>query len=567
MKKLQYQPPPAFNVPGNAPPSPPSDVPVQPPQPRVAQVKRPQAPKASTRPKTSRNVQQDRHAFEYTVKNFDELFDDAEWEKLYANAETINGCSAAEYRAGWEGISKGTNRSAEQWRQYFEKVVLPQWERDSAAKRKIVKESYEKRLAEGDLPGEGEAEEEEEPQESQKSQNERRDMPRDQVDGAADPSTPQTTAAHKKRKQMDVEDAVEDTIPSSATAIQSTPQYLRSAYQSAKRQIKGILTRRAPEDTESVKRRKIASPDPEKRPAEIPQQIVEISSADTSAANSQPVSQDEDLSGEEQTERPIQDEQDEDEDEEFDLADLAAIPPPPGVSEAAELSDSPSSSPTPRAARHKATEFDTQAILASPSQEASLSALPLPSRFTQLEGEEEVESEKLASDALEVASDASTTQSLKEFRLSTKEESPPFSSVPLAQNEPLELSSLGLPSSEPPSSPVSDVSEDPDPPLELDELDAYFEEQNGEGFTDDFITAALKHTRWRPDLATEVLAAWMKQQPLPVKRGIWSQEDDEDVEQGDGVALTRLKQKHTVNGWGGITERLNFLGSLRSRGS
>jgi hypothetical protein len=52
---------------------------------------------------------------------------------------------------------------------------------------------------------------------------------------------------------------------------------------------------------------------------------------------------------------------------------------------------------------------------------------------------------------------------------------------------------------------------------------------------------------------------------LPYQRGIWSIQDDEAVESGDGVALAKLERKHTLDGWGGITERLRFLEGYRSR--
>jgi hypothetical protein len=52
---------------------------------------------------------------------------------------------------------------------------------------------------------------------------------------------------------------------------------------------------------------------------------------------------------------------------------------------------------------------------------------------------------------------------------------------------------------------------------------------------------------------------------LPYQRGIWSIQDDEAVESGDGVALAKLERKHTLDGWGGITERLRFLEEYRNR--
>lgn len=116
-----------------------------------------------------------------------------------------------------------------------------------------------------------------------------------------------------------------------------------------------------------------------------------------------------------------------------------------------------------------------------------------------------------------------------------------------------------------PSVASSTDSGDPDPPLNAQEMEDFFDDRLAEGFNDEFIIRALKRTRFRPELALVVLDAWKEGLSLPNQRGIWSLEDDEDVESGDGVALARLEVKHTMDGWGGITERLLFLESYRNR--
>jgi hypothetical protein len=68
----------------------------------------------------------------------------------------------------------------------------------------------------------------------------------------------------------------------------------------------------------------------------------------------------------------------------------------------------------------------------------------------------------------------------------------------------------------------------------------------------------------RPELAVRVLEAWKDGNPLPKARGIWSIEDDVVVESGDGLELAMLAKKHSLDGWGGITERLLFLEAYRS---
>jgi hypothetical protein len=234
-----------------------------------------------------------------------------------------------------------------------------------------------------------------------------------------------------------------------------------------------------------------------------------------------------------------------------------AIPP---LSESEELSedDFPSNTPTPRASRQRPSNFDTQAILSSPSQGIGIMSLPRPVGYTQdLQIQLEDRSSSLAPHP---ESDASTTQSLQEFRRSLNNEDTTQPSYPTLHPLP-RARSLSLT----PSNTSSIDSGDPDMPLSASEINDFFSEQNAEGFSDDFIVAALKRTRCRPALAEVVLEAWKDGQPLPFQRGIWSLEDDEAAESGDGVALAKLERKHTLDGWGGLTERLKFLDGYRSR--
>lgn len=250
---------------------------------------------------------------------------------------------------------------------------------------------------------------------------------------------------------------------------------------------------------------------------------------------------------------------------ELDIGGLDALSPPQGL-EPLNSSDYPSNTPTPRAPRYKTTAFDTQAILSSPSQSLSLSALPRPGRCTQITAEQEQSPEnsrsRSSSPAEEPPSEGSTTHSLEEFRHSLKEDD--YGPKPLA---PLLHSKQSSPESSlpEPSSPTSSDSGDPDPPLGESEFEEFFKEQRAEGFPDETISAALIRTGVRPLLAIEVLAAIQQGKPLPNRRGIWTTEDDEDVENGDGVALARLERKHTLDGWGGITERSRFLEHYRNR--
>lgn len=328
---------------------------------------------------------------------------------------------------------------------------------------------------------------------------------------------------------------------SSSTAVNETPKYISEAYRKAVQQLRVGLSTREPsldvDDDEAYPAKRQKS---EPRHLGTEQDPVEVSSTGTESQHS---TQD-GLPAVRPTAQPIADGDD------SDMEGLNAIALPQDVPDQ-DASDDSSNSPTPRATRFKAHAFDTQAILSSPSQGASLNPLPLPASLTHLtEGDTE--------DGEKFASDASTTESLQEFSQMINEDSHYRGITPLPhpQRSPLSQS---------PASTVSSTgSGDPDPPLAPDEVDEYFEEQHSEGFSDKFIAAALKHTRWRPELATEVLQAWKMRQPLPSKRGIWSDSDDEDVEGGDGLALARLENKHTLDGWGGVTERMNFLSKYRS---
>jgi len=230
----------------------------------------------------------------------------------------------------------------------------------------------------------------------------------------------------------------------------------------------------------------------------------------------------------------------------------------PEDTDEASVEETPLNSPTPRAPRQR-SNFDTQAILSSPFQNIFTHAQsedcilkPQAKNNTQRSSPPDPHSE----------SDASTTKSLQEFRRSLNEDDDARIAHPNQQPRHLYVSPTPSSTS---STSSSTTSGDPDPPLTADELDLFFQEQNEDGFGDDFIVAALKRTRMRPGLAIQVLEAWSQGKPLPVARGIWAVRDDEDVESGDDIALARLGKLHSIDGWGGVTERLVFLEGLRSR--
>jgi hypothetical protein len=228
--------------------------------------------------------------------------------------------------------------------------------------------------------------------------------------------------------------------------------------------------------------------------------------------------------------------------------------PPLGYGTASE-DDLPADTPTPRATRQKVSNFDTQAILFSPIQDNFPRSLGL-AQDTKSRPEPRFSSPQVPE------SDASTTQSMEEFRRSLQGEELAQAVYPQYPPQPLRLSSSPARSR---ASSTSTSSGDPDPPLNADEINEFYDEQNAQGFSNDFISAALKRTALRPELTVKVLDAWKQGKPLPNERGIWSKEDDIAVEGGDGYELAKLGKKHTVDGWGGVTERLVFLERYHSR--
>lgn len=82
-----------------------------------------------------------------SIDNLELLFDWEDWQELYAFADLIDSVHGTEqYDSGWEEWAKTQgDKTAEQWRQYFEKVVRPQWLRDPEWKRAKIKTQVEKK--------------------------------------------------------------------------------------------------------------------------------------------------------------------------------------------------------------------------------------------------------------------------------------------------------------------------------------------------------------------------------------------------------------------------------------
>lgn len=371
-------------------------------------------------------------------------------------------------------------------------------------------------------------------------------------------------------------------LPSSSTARHESPKYLTEQYEKAMKRIRGddIAEEQVGEESSRPpKRRKSASATPTvddgaQQPESLgsQEQPLEISSAEELSDMSQPDII-EDPSQEQirqeimqafNTRNAMVESNEEEEEgnitasiESDELPEPDRLPSPPEGEDLESTEDLPSNTPTPRATRQKPSNFDTQAIFSSPLRE-SFNQLPLLPVMQELRAQRDPQ--RSPSPAHHPESD-STTQSLQEFRRSlNSEDLPQQPTYPHLPPPPRTASP-----SPAPSTPSSTGSGDPDVPLSASEIDDFFSEQYADGYTDEFIVAALKRTRLRPGLAIEVLDAWKEGKLLPDQRGIWSLEDDDAVEGGDGVALARLERKHTLDGWGGITERLVFLEGYRSR--
>ncbi|KAI8931749.1 hypothetical protein NX059_011390 [Plenodomus lindquistii] len=650
VKRLKNQPPSAFNIPDNAPPSPPSDQSNQPAPSGASSTrpaKQPSQDPESLEPKRRSSVNgKARAKDDYNLDELATMFATEDWEELYAFVDLIESMPPEGRPEAWTAWAEHqANQTSDQWQQYYDKVVRPQWMRDPEWKRQQIREKIEKRHEETASQQQQESSETDEkilvvpeqPAPAVESVTATANMaaPRSQrgVQKPAeteagkfeqllvtkqDHSTASAYVYYAREKQQSVWTAQpsldyaglhkvlirqwhllsdEDKAPyvtmdqaakadrerkiaeltkppsepklmSSSTARHESPAFFRNTYGPA---MKRARSHGAAEDrdneAESIRPTKRRKSDGATRQADgVPQdaaitgtqeQPLEISSQTSDTSESRGTEdriEQQIMSDMAQTERisPGFDDEDQDDldhatesiesDEPANLDGQTLLPDDILPNDTEE--DSPINSPTPRAPRHKKSLFDTQAILSSPSQDLyALTPQPQPAiRKLKLEAESDPVS---SSPLLNPVSDASTPPSIQEYRrsLNSQRQSP----------------------SPTPSTASSAGSEDPDPPLTAAEFNLFFQEQYEEGFGDDFIAAALKRTRMRPALAITVLEAWAQRKPLPDQRGIWSKEDDGDVEGGDGFALERLAKKHSIDGWGGITERLKFLESYRSR--
>jgi hypothetical protein len=548
-KQLKNRPPSAFNIPDNAPPSPPSDQSNErmPPAPASLMTTKQQTPKTeqTSNTKNLSRKGKSKSKSDYSVQELEGIFTVDDWLELYAFADLIDDSKGTdEYDTTWAQWAefKG-EQTGEQWQQYYEKVVYPQWLVDPVSKREKIKRQVERKHDEARAS------------ESQPVTKDPLDSLKNSANIASEIKAPSSSTAHPEPSNF-YEDQME----------RFTKRLRENDFAEQEEE-----TRLAP----PTKRRKSESATPTRedsvgsdKEAGTQHQPVEIPSAESSQSTSH--SEDAEALMQEQIRSEALDSGDDDatmvnleEDpeekevesiESDDFPDTDQLHPPPPTDNVVS-DDLPSNTPTPRAARQKVSYFDTQAIL-SPTQDS------LSRPHDHAYGTKPHQRQRSSSPFQQLESDASTTQSLEEFRRSLQEEEDPNQTLySQAPPQPLRLSSSPAPSS---ASSTSTDSGDPDPPLTGDEIDEFYEDRNEEGWSNDYISKALKRTRMRPELAVRVLEAWKDGNPLPNARGIWSIEDDVAVESGDGLELAMLAKKHSLDGWGGITERLLFLEAYRS---
>jgi hypothetical protein len=157
LKQLRTRPPSSFNIPANAPPSPPSDNPPKRKTPPVqASPKRekksppkkkpPQVTSKVTGKGRARDARQDTDQ-EYTVEELETIFSAEDWEELYAFVDIVESVKGEDrYDDAWKNWADSQDKqTAQQWRQYYDKVVRPQWLKDPEWKKDQIREKIEKK--------------------------------------------------------------------------------------------------------------------------------------------------------------------------------------------------------------------------------------------------------------------------------------------------------------------------------------------------------------------------------------------------------------------------------------
>ena len=87
---------------------------------------------------------------DYSVGELTEMFTTENWLELYAYVDLIDATKEdGRYNDSWDGWAEDQGeQTSEQWRQYYEKVVRPQWLRDPQSKRDEIKKQVEQKHGE-----------------------------------------------------------------------------------------------------------------------------------------------------------------------------------------------------------------------------------------------------------------------------------------------------------------------------------------------------------------------------------------------------------------------------------
>ncbi|CAE7211998.1 hypothetical protein P3342_012307 [Pyrenophora teres f. teres] len=635
LKQLRQYPPKALDIPDNAPPSPASDQSNK-RAPPVAPKEAPRIEQPAPRSAPATNVSEETKKDDYSVGELTDMFSTEDWLELYAYVDLIETSKEnGRYNEWWDSWAETQGeQTSEQWRQYYEKIVRPQWLRDPQSKRDKIKKQIDEKHAEEE-PSQSQSvcehfsEQEEPEEESPTTENSKAsEQPSESEDGRFEDflneeGTDELPAAYKlyAREVRQATSAAQPSLDYAAlhnfllTQWHSLSEDERAPYLAMDQALTEITmvtpkdstrigtdnklpssSTARPESPEAYTKmhekfvKRLRDDSEEEEDVQVPRPSKRLKSRSATPTNDDvlgTVDQPLNISSAESSQSlfvseiagqktgpdmPVTLDEDEDEDatmveqggenegkevesiESDDFSDIKDLPPPPSIYDTVSEDELPSNTPTPRAVRQTKSIFNTQAILSSPTQDPR-------DNLTRPFGKDTTPKQKLCSpspfDRLE--SDASTTQSLEEYRRSLQEKA-----AAEASPKPLRISASPSPA---PSTVSSTGSGDPDPPLTADEINEFFDEQNARGISNAFISAALTRTRLRPELTIKVLDAWTAGKSLPNERGIWSKADDEAVESCDGIALDRLEMKHTLDGWGGITERMIFLEGSRNRKS
>ncbi|KAF2494699.1 hypothetical protein BU16DRAFT_45692 [Lophium mytilinum] len=673
VKQLQYKPPPGC-APTNGPLSPPSDVPPS----DVDSAARPPVPE---QPK-SRTVSKDAYKaerFRSEVNEADKaervqvkvdeakeperpreasapVWSSEDWVEVYSNVSTIQDTPARDYIAGWEGWAEGTDHTAQEWRDFYEKTVLPRWEKDQDAKNTIKVKSAKEQRQRPPSPSVVITT----PKKKNRIQSSSSVQAPGKLPVQASTTTTQSPAAgdskqshdnliyelmgHRKGRQQMVayrfyfeahRHELEDCDPTDYSAphrilnprwkalseqeqapyydleaadkerhrLENNPTEYREWCLEYRKSSKLNSSKRGREDADGDENRE-ELPDSWRSKRQRQQESVSLEDKhelETQKQDQGVVDLGEDIEdqvavaieqhqpGESSEEEPSMDQfaqkiyvdvSDDSEPEEQDetpeevqegrtpkhrIIDLSDDED--GTEEEQEdegqeeeeydhneqtIFDNASASPSPRQSRYRPPAvLDTQAILADPTQVLDVSIAEPPD--TQFDHSSDRASSPLAGHA---ASDG-TSHSIQEFRSLEDLERQRHSTPPLdlAMPQPDMDSDVEWDS--------QDMPDDSDPPLDGEDTIEFYHEMLDRGYEDELIRDVMRACMTRAKLSEEVLAEVAHGEPWPERRGVWTAEDDEDLESTDARRVRRVMKKHTDDQWGGCEERRTVLDYIR----